>query len=83
MFKPLQDDVSRTRTMSLGQRSRSQFALKLCAKTSVKPICVRPISLLCMVGIENDLAQMIIMTKRCVANKNHVARLKVKVTVRI
>ena len=33
-------------------------------------------------GIENNLAQMIIMTRRCVANKNHVARSKVMVTVR-
>ena len=34
-----------------------------------------------IVGFENNLAQMIIMTRRCVANKNHVARSKVKVTV--
>ena len=59
--------------MSLGQRSRSQSALKLCGKTSVKPVCVQPITLLCIVGFENNLAQMIIMTRRCVANKSHVA----------
>ena len=35
-----------------------------------------------MVGFENNLAQIIIMIRRCVANKNHVASLKVKVTVR-
>ena len=32
-------------------------------------------------GFKNNLAQMIIMTRQCVANKNHVARFKVKVTV--
>ena len=32
-------------------------------------------------GILNYLTQMIIMTRRCVANKNRVARSKVKVTV--
>ena len=32
-------------------------------------------------GNKNHLAQMIIMTRRCVACKNHVARSKVKVTV--
>ena len=35
-----------------------------------------------LMGFEDNLAQMIIMTTRCVANKNHVARSKVKVTVR-
>ena len=67
--------------MSLGQRSRSQSAFKLSALTSVKPIRVRPIALLCMVEFKNNLAQIIFMTRQCVANKNHVARLKVKVTV--
>ena len=33
-------------------------------------------------GFENNLAQIILMTRQCVANKNHVARSKVKVTVR-
>ena len=32
-------------------------------------------------GFENNLAQMIIMTRRCVANKNHIPRLNVKVIV--
>ena len=68
--------------MSPGQRSGSHSALKLCAKTSVKPVRVWPITLLWIVGFENSLAQMIIMTRRCVANKNKVARSKVNVTVR-
>ena len=33
-------------------------------------------------GFENNLEQMIIMTKQCVINKNHVVRSKVYVTVR-
>ena len=41
----------------------------------------RPITSTCMVGFGNNLAQIII-TRHCVANKNHVARSKVKVTVR-
>ena len=48
---------------------------------SVKPVHVRPITLLCIVGFENNLAQMIIMIRQCAANNNHVDRLKVKVTV--
>ena len=75
------DDVSQTRTMWLGQRSRSQSALILCAYTSVKPVCVRSITLLCMVGFKNNMAQMIILTRQYVPNKNHVPRSKVKVTV--
>ena len=43
---------------------------------------VRAITKQYMMGFENNLAQMIIMTRQCVANKNCVARLKVKVTVR-
>ena len=35
-----------------------------------------------VMGFENNLAQIIIMTRRYVANKNHVARSKVNVTVR-
>ena len=35
----------------------------------------------CIVGFENNLAQMIIMTRQCVACKNQVDRSKVKVTV--
>ena len=56
--------------MLLGQRSRSQSALKLCAQASVKLVCVRPISMSCMVGLINYLAKIIIMTSGCVANKN-------------
>ena len=33
---------------------------------------VRTITLSCMVGFDNNLIQMIIMTKQCVMNKNHV-----------
>ena len=58
------------------------FVFKLCAYTSVKPVRVGPITLLCIVGFENNLAQMIIMTRRCVANKNLITRSKVKVIFR-
>ena len=47
----------------------------------VKPVHVRLIAVLCMVGFKYNLAQMIIMIRQCVANKNHIARLMVKVTV--
>ena len=47
----------------------------------VKPVHIRPITLLCMVGYKNNFAQIIIMIRRSVANKNHVDRLTVKVTV--
>ena len=47
----------------------------------MKPDRVRPITLLCTVGFKNNLAQIIIMIRQCVANKNRVARLKVNVTV--
>ena len=50
---------------------------------SVKPICVRPITLLSMLVFKNNFAQMIIMIRRCVRIKNHMARLKVKVTVTV
>ena len=63
--------------MLLGQRSRSQLALKVCAFQTL----VRPITSSCMVGLKNYLAEMIITTKQCVACKNHVAGSKVNVTV--
>ena len=63
--------------MSLGQRSRSQLALKVCAFK----IHVRPITSSCIVGSENYLAEMIILIRCCVACKNHVPRLKIKVKV--
>ena len=47
----------------------------------MKHVHVRTISLSCMVRFENTLMQMIIMTKQCVMNKNHVSRLKICVTV--
>ena len=59
--------------MLIGQRSRSQFALNFCAEAAVKSFRVRPITLYCMVGFENYLAQMIIMTRQYVACKNLVA----------
>ena len=40
----------------------------------MKPFCVWPITLYCMVGFENYLAQMIIMTRQCVACKNFDAK---------
>ena len=63
-------------TMLLGQRSRPQSALKLCAKASLTPVYVKPIALSCMVGFENNLAQMVIMIRQCDLYKNHVARSK-------
>ena len=42
---------------------------------------VRTITWSCMVGFENKLVQMIIMTKQSVMNKNHVVRSKVYVAV--
>ena len=41
---------------------------------------VWPITSACIVGYKNKLAQVIIRTRQCVANKNPVARSKVKVT---
>ena len=44
---------------------------------------VRLITSPAMVGFKNNLAQkLIIITSKCVANKNHIARSEVKVTVR-
>ena len=42
---------------------------------------VRTITSSPMVQFENNLAQIIIMTRQCVVNKNHVTRSKIKVTV--
>ena len=56
--------------MSLGQRSRSQSALKLCAKALVKHVCVLSITLSCMNGIQNNLAKIIILTRQCVSCRN-------------
>ena len=59
-----------------------EFTLSLCVCVCVFQIRVPPITSLCMVGLKkNNLAQMIIKTRRCVTSKNHVARSKVKVTV--
>ena len=43
----------------------------------MKLVNVRTITLSCMVGFENNLIQMIIMTKQYVMNKNHVSRSEV------
>ena len=43
----------------------------------VKSVPARPITLLCIVGFKNKVAQ----TRQCVMNKNDVARSKVKVAV--
>ena len=45
----------------------------------MKLVHVRTISLSCMVGFENNLVQMFIMTTQCVMNKNRVIRSKVYV----
>ena len=66
---------------------RIESYLSVCVRACVRLcVCVfqnrvRPITSACMVGFRNNLAQMIIITRHCVANK-HVARSKVKVTVR-
>ena len=62
--------------MSLGQKLRSQLALKVC----VFQIHVQPITSLYIVGFKNYLAEMIIVTRLSVACKNHVPKSKVKVT---
>ena len=58
-----------------------EFTLSVCVCVCVVQIRVRPITSSYMVDFENYLAQMIIITRRCVTCKNHVARSKVKVTV--
>ena len=73
--------MSRERTILLSQRSGSQFALKDSALASVKPVHVWPITLFCIVGFENYLAPINIMTSGRVTFKNHVTRSKVKVAV--
>ena len=44
---------------------------------------VRPITSSCMIGFENNLAQMVIKTRRCIMNKNPVARSKINGIVKI
>ena len=46
----------------------------------MKPVCIQPISLSFVVGFINNLAQMLIMIRQCVANIKHVAGPNVKVT---
>ena len=47
----------------------------------MKLVHVRTIFLSCIVGFEDNLVQMLIMTKQCFMNKNHVVRSKVYVSV--
>ena len=61
-----------------------EFTLSVCVCVCV--VCVflnrvRAITYPYIMGFQNDLVQMIIMTRQCVANKNHVTRSKVKFTV--
>ena len=58
--------MSHVRIMSLGQRSWSQSALKLCAFQN----CVQPKTSSCMGVFKNYLAEMIITTRQCVICKN-------------
>ena len=69
--------MSYVRTMSLGQRSRSQSTLTVCALASY----VQAIISSCMVVFENCLAQMITKPRQCVLCKNHVATSKGRFTV--
>ena len=64
--------------MSLGQRSISQSAQTLCIDSSETCLYL-PVAESSMMGFLNNVAQMIIMTRGCVANKNRVASLKFKV----
>ena len=58
-----------------------EFTLSVCVCVCVFQNRVRAITSPYIMGFKNNLARMIIMTRRCVANKNYVARSKVKVTV--
>ena len=53
-----------------------------CASVCVSRNRVRDITKPFMLRFEKKIAQMIIMTSQCIANKNRVARSEVKVTVR-
>ena len=62
---------------------RSQVYLTVCNKTlciyfSETCSCL-PITWSSMLGFINNVAQIIFMTRRCIANKSHVANLKFKV----
>ena len=65
------------------QEHVAKFKVKVTVSTVGKvyafQILVGPIRSSCMMGFKNYLAEMIIMTRQCVACKNHVARSKVKV----
>ena len=58
-----------------------EFTLSVCVCVCV-PVSCPGHKLTVHNGIKNDLTQIIIMTGQCVTSNNHVARSKVKVTVR-
>ena len=65
--------------MLLGQRSVSQSALiTLCIDFSETCLCL-PITWSSVLGFINNVAQMIIVSRGCVANKNHLASSEFKV----
>ena len=66
---------------AMGHNTHTHICPRVCVCVCVFQNRVRAITKPYIMGFENNLAQMIIMTRRCVANKNHVARSKVKVTV--
>ena len=63
------------------------FTLSVCLCFVCLLLCshnlVPPITLSCVVGFQSYKAQIIFMTRQCVAYKNHVASLKVKVTLHV
>ena len=70
--------MSCVRTVSLGQRSRSQSTFTVCTLASHVQLIISS----CMMGFENHLAQMIIKPTPCVLCKNHVASSKFRFKVR-
>ena len=69
--------------MNKNHVDRSQVYVTMCTYTlcidfSETCLCL-PITWSSMLGFINNAAQMIIMTRRCVANKTHVASSKFKV----
>ena len=58
----------------------SYLSMCVCVFVCVFQDCVRLITSSCIMEFVNNLAQMIIMTRRCVGCKNHVDRSKLKVT---
>ena len=67
--------MSQLRTVSLGIRSRSESALKLCAYASMKPVRVWPIPLSCNVGFKKKVGTNDHHDKMMCRKQGHVARL--------